>query len=101
MRNVTTALLDAVREEKGIASDYALAKLLRVRQQTVSNYRNGRTRVNDEIAVRIAHMLGRPAAPLLAELAAERAKHPDVAKVWKEASSVLGRVLEKARKRDD
>jgi hypothetical protein len=63
----------------------------------VSNYRNGRTGVNDEIALRIAHMLGRPPAPLLAALAAERAKHPDVAKVWKEAASVLERALEKGR----
>jgi len=89
LRTVTTSLLDEVREAKGIGSDYALAKLLAVRQQTISNYRGGRTQMSDEIVLRVARMMGRAAAPLFAQLAAERAKHPDVAKVWREAAKAL------------
>lgn len=91
MRNTSTDLLDDVREAKGITSDYKLAKLLGVLPQTVSNYRNGRAQMNDEIALRAATMLGRAPGPLLAQLAAERAKNPEVAKVWKESAKILAR----------
>jgi predicted transcriptional regulator len=91
VRNASNALLDEVREIKGIESDYALAKLLGVRQQTVSSYRSGRTQMSDEIALRLALMIGKPAAPIFAELAAERAKHPDVAKIWKDAAKALAK----------
>jgi predicted transcriptional regulator len=92
VRNTTTDLLDDVREAKGIASDYALAKLLGVRQQTVSSYRSGRTQLSDGMALRVAKMIGRPPAPILAELAAERAKDPEVAKVWRDAAKALARL---------
>lgn len=91
MLNATTALVDEFKQAKGVPSDYALAKLLNVRQQTVSNYRSGRTQMSDEIALRVAEALGRPAAAVLAQLAAERAKNPEVAKVWKDAVKVLSR----------
>jgi plasmid maintenance system antidote protein VapI len=91
MRNVTNTLLDEVREIKGVTSDYALAKLLGVRPQTVSNYRRGRTQMSDEMALRAARMMDRRLAPLLAELAAERATNPEIAKTWREAAKFLSR----------
>ena len=91
MQNATTNLLDEVRKIKGIGSDYALAKLLAVRQQTITNYRSGRTQMDDTIVLRVARMLARPPAPLLAQLASERAKDPEVAKVWKDVARTLGR----------
>jgi hypothetical protein len=80
-----------VRKVKGIESDYRLAKLLIVRQQTITNYRSGRTQMDDTIVLRVARMMGRPPAPLLALIAAERAKDPEVARVWKAAARDLGR----------
>ena len=91
MRNVTNVLLDELRKANGIGSDYALAKVLDVGVTTISNYRNNRSQLSDEIALRVAAALNRPAAPILAELAAERAKHPEVAKVWREAAKTLSR----------
>lgn len=88
---MTNIVLDELREAKGIVSDYGLAKLLEVRPQTISNYRRDRTQLSDEMALRVARMMDRPPASLLAELAAERAKHPEVAKVWKDAAKVLAR----------
>jgi hypothetical protein len=90
--NTTTDLLDEVKKAKGIESDYGLAKRLDVLPQTISNYRKGRTQMSDEIAVAMAAMVGRPAAPILAQLASERAKSPDVAKIWREAAKTLARV---------
>jgi plasmid maintenance system antidote protein VapI len=91
LRTVTTSLLDEVLEAKGVVSDYALAKLLQVRQQTISNYRNGRSQMSDVIAMRVARMMGRSPAPILIQLAAQRAKDSEVAKVWKELAKVLAR----------
>ena len=53
MGNTTTDLMDAVKEAKGIQSDYALAKQLGVLPQTISNYRHGRTQMADEIVLKI------------------------------------------------
>ena len=99
MGNTTTDLMDTVKEEKGIQSDYALAlalalalaKRLGVLPQTISNYRHGRTQMADEIAVAMAGMIDRAPAPILAQLAADRAKSPEVAKIWREAAKVLAR----------
>lgn len=76
---------------KGLESDYRLAKLLGVLPQTVSNYRSGRSQLSDEIAVRLAALMGRHPGHMLASLAADRAKHPDVAKAWQEVAKMLGR----------
>jgi hypothetical protein len=89
VKNKTTELLDEIKEIKGLQSDYALAKLLQVRPQTIASYRKGRTQFSDEMALRATRVLGRAPAPLLAQLAAERAAHPDVKKVWEEASVTL------------
>ena len=91
LRNTTTDLMDAVKEAKGIESDYGLAKLLAVEPTTVSNYRRGRSQASDEIVLKMAAMIGRAPAPILAQIAAERASSPEVAKVWRDAAKVLAR----------
>lgn len=92
VENTTTDLLDAVKEEKGIPSDYALAKRLGLKPQTLSNYRKGRTQMSDETAVAMAGMIDRAPAPILAQLASERARSPEVAKIWREAAKALSRI---------
>lgn len=91
VKNTTTDLLDEVKEMKGLGSDYALAKLLEVRTQTITSYRTGRTQMSDEMALRATRVLGRAPAPVFAQLAAERAQSQEVAKVWTEAAKMLAR----------
>ena len=91
MGNTTTDLVDAVKEAKSIASDYELAKRLGLKPQTISNYRHGRSQMSEETAVAIAAMIGRPAAPILVQLAAERAKTPEVARIWKDVAKALAK----------
>jgi len=90
--NTSTDLLDEVRKAKSFSSDYALAKYLGVLPQTISNYRHERTQMSDEIAVAMAALIDRAPAPILAQLASERAKSPDVAKVWRDAAKVLAKM---------
>ena len=91
MGNTTTTidLVDEVKKHAGIKSDYALAKRLDVLPQTISHYRHGRTQMSDEIAVKLSKMIGRPPAPILATLAAERSKVPEVARIWQDAAKAL------------
>ena len=91
MRNATNGLLDEIREVKGLTSDYAVAKLLGVRTQTVTNYRSGRTQMSEEIALRAARALGRHPASLFAQIAAERTKSAEAARAWKDAARILAR----------
>ena len=89
--NATTALLDEIKTAKGIESDYKLAQVLEVRQQTITNYRSGRNQMSDEIAYRAARMLGRAPGPVMAQIAGERAKDTQVSKVWAEIAKTLAR----------
>lgn len=91
MKNTTTELLDEIRDIKGLSSDYAVAKLLEVRTQTITSYRTGRTQMSDEMALRAVRVLGRAPAPIFALLASERAKDPEVTRVWAEAAKLLTR----------
>ena len=88
-KNTTNTLLDELKEAHGIESDYALKDLLGVESSGLSNYRHLRSQLSDEMALRVAKLLDRPPAPILAMLAAERAKDPEVAKVWTEAAKTL------------
>ena len=97
MANTSTDLLDEVRKARSISSDYAMAKYLDVQPQTISNYRHGRSQMSDEIAVAMAALIDRAPAPILAQLASERAKSPEVAKVWRDAAKALAK-LEKSAK---
>lgn len=87
--NTTNTLLDELKEAHGLPSDYALKRLLGMESSGLSNYRNFRSQFSDEMALRAAKLLDRPPAPILAMLAAERAKDPEVAKVWAEAAKTL------------
>ena len=89
MKNTTTDLLDEIRETKGLASDYVVAKLLNVRPQTISSYRAGRTQMSDEMALRATRVIGRAPAPVFAQLAADRATNPDVKKIWQDVTKTL------------
>lgn len=91
LRNVTNAILDDVRDAKGLTSDYALAKLLGVGPAAISNYRRGVSQMSDRMALKVARILGRPAALILVQIAAERTDDPEVAQVWKEAAKILSR----------
>jgi hypothetical protein len=94
VRNVASALLDNVQKESPLRSDYKIAKFLGVGRTTVSSYRTGRILMPEETVLRLTNLIGYNPAPLFAELAAERAeraKLPEVARVWRESVKVLGR----------
>jgi transcriptional regulator with XRE-family HTH domain len=70
-----------------LTSDYQLAKFLGVRQQTVSNYRNRKSGLDETMALKIADALGVDPAHVLTCVAAERAKDAAVKKAWQRAAA--------------
>jgi len=87
----TNQLLDRVKAEYDIKSDYALAPLLRCSRAAVSNYRTRGTLLSDELAIWVADLLNEDRAYILACVAYERAKS-DVAKTaWAHMADVAKR----------
>lgn len=69
----TIDYLDALRAHFGVTSDYALAKKLGVSTGCIGNYRNGRSTFSDEMAFRIADVLGMHRGAVWLDIQAERA----------------------------
>lgn len=78
----TLEYLAACKKRLGIESDYALAKALGVAQSSVSNYRIGRSRIDDEVALTIAEILQVNPMQVIAAANAERAKTPEQKARW-------------------
>lgn len=69
--------IDRAKKASGISSDYGIAKLLGIHRATVSNYRANSRFLDEEIAIKIANVVGlKPEAVLIDQLA-ERTKDPD------------------------
>ncbi len=78
MKAMTTVqLMDRIKKTHGIQSDYQLAKFLGVTQQSVSNWRRGKSAFDDEIALKVADLLGLDRGQVLAWVHAERCKNPE------------------------
>lgn len=74
--------LDAVRDRHGLTSDRKLAALLGIEQPRVSAVRNGRRRLDPEMAVAVAKALELPPEHVFAAVAAERAKRTEHRRIW-------------------
>ena len=91
MRTVNE-LLDQVRANAGIQSDYRLAKTLNLTANTIANYRHGRSRPDDLVLSKLAELGGIPAdqVELLAvTLQAERASTDEARALWQRIAARL------------
>ena len=83
---------------RGVLSDYALAKLLNITRSAISSHTTGRRSVfADETGQRIAELLDLDPAYVLACLAAERAKRPDVRATWQRVAEQFEQAKQAAR----
>jgi transcriptional regulator with XRE-family HTH domain len=90
--SMTNDLLDAAKKNKGFKSDYALAKAVGLGTGRISQYRSGRFRVGEELAVELAELAGLDPLGVLADLQAENAKSEEVRKIWKRAGELARQV---------
>jgi plasmid maintenance system antidote protein VapI len=85
----TTELLAQAKHLAGDVTDYRLAKLLGVPPATVSNYRVGRTKPANPIAMRLGELAGVDPAEAVAWVNIERAASDEDREFWE---FMLGRV---------
>jgi predicted transcriptional regulator len=78
----TLEFLEAVKEKRGITSDYALAKVLGITQAGVSSYRTGKSGLSDDVALTVAEILQLHPMQVIASANAERAKTPEQKARW-------------------
>jgi len=78
----TTFFLDRAKHKLGVDSDYALAKALKMRASTISGYRAGRSRMDDDAAFKVAQILGIDPILPIAAANAERTKSPEMKEFW-------------------
>lgn len=78
----TLEYLAACKTRLGIDSDYALAKALGISHSAICGYRAGTSRVNDDVALSIAQILGINPLQVIATANAERAKTPEMRDRW-------------------
>lgn len=85
----TTEYLDALKKRYDLPSDYALTKLLPVKQQTIHRYRNGVCRFDDSVCLVVAELLDLPEMKVIADIHAEREPKPEVKKVWQKLAKSI------------
>ncbi len=85
--------LDAVRRRHKLTSDYQVGKLTGIKPSRISMYRIGKREFDDATCLAFAEALGKAPLYVIAEIQAERAKKPDIKKVWK----ALARMTKKAK----
>lgn len=79
----TLEYLEACKKQLRIESDYAVAKALNIRTSTISGYRARGGQMEDEIALRVAEILGKHPGIVILDMHRERAsKTPEVRAVW-------------------
>jgi plasmid maintenance system antidote protein VapI len=95
----TNEYLDDIKKKLAITSDYALAKALGVSKQTVSRWSQGKGHFDDEIAVRVASILGLHPGIVILDTHHARAKTPAEATVWMEIFEGFRTLLQHAKTR--
>lgn len=85
----TIELLNELRVRFNLPSDYALQPILKIKKQTISRYRNHGGAFDDDIAVRVAELLGYDSGYILVCMAAERSKTVKARSAWREAAEAL------------
>ncbi len=86
--------IDRLKVAKGLPSDYAVAKLLKMRPSSISNYRARNSTLDDDAALKVAMLLEVDPVLVLADQATERSKDESVQSVWR---TMLAQLLSKEK----
>lgn len=80
----TLEYIDAVKAHLGKDSDYAVAKALNIRCSTISGYRARGGQMDDDVAAKVAELLGMHPGLVMLDMHRERAKTPAERSIWEE-----------------
>ena len=85
----TIEILDTLKAEYGLTSDYQLAKKLGTSTSRVGNYRSGRSKFDDEMVLQVENLLDLPEGSLLLEIQSQRTKCKTAAEILHKLSKQL------------
>lgn len=71
----------------GRPSGYAIAQMLGIRRCRIVRYRHHDGHFDDDLAVQVADLLGVDRGAILCDMAAQRAKSPEMAKQWRKLAA--------------
>ena len=77
----TSEILDRLKDEYSLTSDYQVAKKLNISRSRVSHYRVSNQTMSDELVLKVEKLLEVPEGTLLLEMQASRTKCPEAAEV--------------------
>lgn len=80
----TIEYLDEVKKTLDISSDYALAKALEISKQAVSRYYHKGGGFDDDVARKVASLLGKHPGLVMLDMHRERAQTPETQALWGE-----------------
>lgn len=80
----TLEYIDAIKKRIGKDSDYAVAKVLEIRESTIAGYRKRGGQMDDEIATRVAALLHLHPGLVMLDMHRARAKTPAEINIWQE-----------------
>jgi len=86
----TKEYLNAVKAKTGVASDYALSKVLDISRQQVSKYRNNNEFLSDLTCVKVASILEIDPMIVISAINAERSRNEKEKAVWTALFEKLG-----------
>ena len=78
-----------MKAKHGLPSDYALAQKLDLTRSSISKFRVGKDCLGEETACKVAELLNLEPGYVMACIASERAKKPEVKAAWKHTAEVL------------
>lgn len=87
MKAIRNYLDEAIRSGV-VKNDAEIARRLEVNRSAVSAWRSGAKAPDDDAAMGLAQLVGRPAGELLAECAAARAKTPKARAAWERVAKM-------------
>lgn len=85
----TIDYLDAIKARHGLRTDYQLSKFTGWNKQRVSNYRNGKTELDEAACIQVAEWLDENPAKVMAEIQASRTKCPEAAQIWAKVAKAM------------
>lgn len=80
----TIDYLDAVKETLGITSNYALANKLGISKPAVSRYYTKGGTLDDDVARKVASVLGKHPGLVMLDMHRQRAQSPEIQALWGE-----------------
>lgn len=80
----TVEYLDTVQRKFNLPSDYAISKQIGITRMAVSHYRAGKGFFSDDVAKKVAEVLGIHPGIVLLDMYAERTRDEETRCIWEE-----------------